>query len=228
MRMIVKVLVVMTALSALAQVAERGASIAGTVVGVDGKPVAGVRVMVTPAAVKEGEANPGVFLAVSGADGVYTIAVLAEGEYNVCASDEQRRFVNPCTWSGPVAVKLEAGESRTGVQVRIEEAAEVVIEIRDAGQRLASVAHSIVVGISGPYMFVPATSGAREAAARAYKAYVPYEKDIEVSIVSETLALAEEGGRALKKGGDTVRLRVPRGQKQKTVVINVTGVVEGK
>jgi hypothetical protein len=29
-------------------------------------------------------------------------------------------------------------------------------------------------------------------------------------------------------GADTVRLRVPRGQKQKTVVINVTGVVEGK
>ena len=222
------VLVALTALVCFAQGPERGAAISGKVVGGDGKPLAGISLLVTPAALKPGEANPGVFLAMSGVDGTYSVGSLPAGEFNVCASDEGGRFVNPCAWTGPVAVSLGAGQSKTGVEVRMEEAAELVVEVRDAGQRLASTAHGIVVGIGAPFIFVPLNGGASAAGLRTFKAPVPYERDLDISVMAGTLALTDEAGKALKNGGDTLRVKVPRGQAKKTVVINVAGVVGGK
>jgi hypothetical protein len=222
------VLVGVTALVCFAQGPERGAAISGRVVGSDGKPVAGIALLVTPAAVKAGEANPGVFTATSGADGTYSVGSLPAGEYNICASDEGGRLVNPCTWSGPVAVTLAAGQSRTGVQLQMEAAGEVVVEIRDPGQRLASGAHSVMVGIPAPYIFVAAAGDVRTAGLRTYRATVPLDREIDISIVTGTLALTDEAGKELKKGEDMLRVRVPRGQGEKTVVVNVAGVVDGK
>ncbi len=215
------------ALSAAGQV-ENGASISGKVTGPAGTPLPGITLMLTAAAIAPGAVNLGVFGAVSAADGAFAITPLSAGEYNLCASDDAGRFLNPCAWSGPVRVTVAAGQSVMGAEVRMEEAAEVVIELRDPERRLAATgkqpsAHSLMVGIPAPYLFVPATGGGDTATGRTYKAYVPYDRDIEVSVVSPTLALTDEAGQALRTGGDALRLRVPTGQRQRTVVINVVG-----
>jgi hypothetical protein len=82
-----------------------------------------------------------------------------------------------------------------------------------------------MIGISAPRMFVPVSGGSGTPGAAVRKAYVPYDKDVEISIVSETLALTDETGQALKRGGDTLRARVPRGQPERRLAITVSGVV---
>lgn len=221
------------AVLAWAQGAEPQGSIAGRVVEAGGKGVAEVTVMVTRTALKPGEPDPGVFTGRTDAEGAYAVTGLAAGDYRVCVSDEAGRYVNPCAWTGAVAVTLGEGEARTGVQATVEEAAEVAIDVADAEERLTSKAGkqpqaTLLLGVGAPYIFLPATAGADTAGMKHYTVRVPYEREVELSVVTGTLSVTDEKGATLKRGGDTIRIRVPREQKKKVVGLTVAGVAGGE
>lgn len=220
------------ALAAWAQGSDGGGSVAGQVVGGNGNGVAGVTVMVTRAALSPGEANPGVFLGTTGGDGTYSIAALGAGDYNVCVSDDSGRYLNPCIWSGPVHVSVAAGENKSGVQVQVEEAAELGVDVSDPEQKLTghdgqAPAASLMLGIPAPYIFLPASAQPDTAGMKHYKARVPYDRDLELNVVTDTLSVADEKGNKLKKGGDSIPVKVPRGQGKKVVALTVTGIEGG-
>lgn len=217
------------ALAAAGQDAGATASVAGQAVDSAGNPVAGITVMMTRAALNPGEANPGVYLATTASDGTYAITAVPPADYNLCASDNANRFVNPCVWTGPVPVPLTGGDHKSGVQIRLEAAAEVDIDVADAGQLLSSVGakpavHNILVGIPAPYIFLPATAAPGTPGRKHFKAHIPFDKDLQVYVNSFTLNLADAKGNDLRKAGNLIPVKVPHGQAATTVSVSVNGV----
>jgi hypothetical protein len=84
-----------------------------------------------------------------------------------------------------------------------------------------------MLGIPAPYIFLPATSAPDTAGMKHYKARVPYEKDLQLNVVSETLSVADEKGNKFKRGADSIHIKVPRGQLKQVVALSVTGVGSG-
>src|SRR4051812_4605492 len=84
------------ALGAAGQATDGAASVTGQVVDTGGKPVAGIVLMLNRTSIDPADPTPGVFLATSRADGSYTMGAVPAGEYNLCASDDTLRYLNPC------------------------------------------------------------------------------------------------------------------------------------
>ncbi len=214
------------------QSTDPGASVAGTVVDEGGKPLSGVRVMLTRASLNAGEANPGVFHAVTGADGAYSVTSMPPGDYSLCASDDSGQYLNPCSWKGAIRVPLAASESKTGVQVVLEPGAEVDVDVADPGKNLfgggkAGPTHKMVIGFAAAHIFVPAIAGADTDSAKHFSVRVPYDRDVRVFVGSPTLRLADAKGNAMKKGGDSIVIRIPKGQAKTSIAVSVTGVDVG-
>ncbi len=205
-------------------------SVSGVVVDHEGKPVAGIVLMLSRAVADPERPNPGVYLATSAADGSFTLAAVVEGEYSLCASDDSGRYLNPCAWTGPVAVKLAAGESRKDVQFQVEPGVELKIDVDDPTQALASragvdaPANTILIGAGTPRLYLPAERGADTGNTRHFKVRIPYDRDVNLFIGSPTLALADAKGNKLNKGGAVVVVKAPRGQAAPApVAVTATG-----
>jgi hypothetical protein len=214
-----------------AQASDAGASVAGQVIDGSGNPVAGITVMVTQTAVDAAHPYHGVTLAATDEQGKFTATGLPAGEYNLCASDDKGRYLNPCSWAAPVRVTVAAGQSQTGVQVQVEDAAEVDIDVNDPAQLLASragqhPAHGVVVGIGAPRIFVPAAAGVEVGGVKHFKAYAPYDKDLNVYVGGPGLNIVDQANRPLANG-NTIPIRISRGQGPKTITVTVAGTAAG-
>jgi hypothetical protein len=82
-------------------------------------------------------------------------------------------------------------------------------------------------GIPAPYMFLPVTAAPDTAGMKHYTVRVPYDKDLQLNVVSETLSVADDKGNKFKKGGDSIPVKVPRGQGKKVVALTVAGAEGG-
>ncbi len=219
--------------AALCAMGQTAGSVSGTVTGTDGNPISAVVMMLTVKAAAGSQANPGVFTATSASDGTFEIASVPKGDYNLCASDEGRRFLDTCAWSGPLEVTVAGGPSSKRVDVHMQDAAEVTIDIQDPTQQLAAKGNQppsagLLIGVPAPHMFLPAADGTDAPTIRTRKLYVPYDQDLEISVVTNDLQLTDAQGRALKEGGDKLRLRVIRGQQPPAISITVQGAAAGK
>jgi hypothetical protein len=221
------------AVAASGQQAAGTASVSGHVLDGSKKPLAGITVMLTRAALKAGEANPGTFLATSDSDGAYTVPLVEPGEYYVCASDDAGQYVNPCVWSDPQRIAVAADKDASGLDVQLDEGAELDIDVNDPGQKLSAVGpqgqpNRLLIGVAAPRLFLPATPAADTPGAKHFTVLVPYDTDVKVTVASPTLSLGDANGNKLGNGGGSIGVKIPKGHhKGNTVTVTVTGVESG-
>jgi hypothetical protein len=133
---------------------------------------------------------------------------------------------------GTGSVDAGTAEKKTGVKVQLDSADEVTINVNDPGKLLSAVgatgpARSLPIGVPAPHIFLPATAASDTATGKQFKVYIPFDKDVQVFVASDSLSLLDAKGNALKNGGASIPVNVPHGQGPEALSIAVGGVVAG-
>ena len=117
------------------------ASISGTVVGDDGKPL---RAAVTVNGVVPLRAAG---RAESGADGTFSVTNLLPGAYNICVDVRGGGYLDPCAWEPVLAkVQLSGGQALSGYHASVKKGAALFVRVNDPTGLLNAI--SIPNGIS--------------------------------------------------------------------------------
>lgn len=122
--------------------AQDGAVLNGRVLDAEGKPVMGVTVFTsridaqTDAPLTVGRERTGI-------DGYFSFSGLAPATYRLCIDPEGKQYLDPCEWSEePVTVQLERNGLIQNLEVLVEDAGIVTIEVEDQADVLGKFARA--------------------------------------------------------------------------------------
>lgn len=120
--------------------AQDGAVLNGRVLDGEGKPVMGVTVFTsridasTDSPLTVGREQTGI-------DGYFSFSGLGPATYRLCIDPQGKPYLDPCEWSeAPVTVQLEPNGLIQGLEVAVEEAGIVTIEVEDQTDALGKFA----------------------------------------------------------------------------------------
>ncbi len=187
----------------------RTATIAGTLLDAKTqKPIPAALVMAV-----HGGPPPSSKSTKSGGDGAFQIQGLAEGKYSLCVQAPGDSYLDPCQWNGnPTTVALVAGQSATGVVLRVAGASILTIQVQDAQKSLSQKTKDgrrpeLTLGVWGPKGLYYPTHVSRSPGAAAslqgvgnsyrYQVAVPRDTALTLYIASRDLKLGDAAGAAL-------------------------------
>lgn len=124
--------------AALAQPAATS-RVSGSVIGDDGKPMAGATVTYRKLATFTKDArgrmvkvDPGLAGSIStGGDGAFTSPLLPAGDYHICAFGPRPTQVSDCAWDGVGVVAVAQGQTLNGLIRRVHEGSTLTIHVSD-------------------------------------------------------------------------------------------------
>jgi hypothetical protein len=204
-------------------------SLAGTVVGDDGKVLA--------AAVTANRTGqpPASGRAMSGADGTFTIANLPAGTYRLCAAVKGRGYLDPCAWS-PIAttVQVGAGQAVTGfrlivkkgatVQVRLNDAAGVLSAVAVPNQPTIQVTPHVLIGVVTPRgLFTPLVVTSKDATGRTHEGTIPLNAPVRLEISGSGVAITDAAGAKVDANGSAVTVQQSSSTAPQVLTYNITG-----
>lgn len=122
--------------------AQDGAVLNGRVLDAEGKPVMGVTIFTsridaqTDSPLTIGRERTGI-------DGHFSLSGLGPATYRLCIDPEGKQYLDPCEWSEePVTVQLERNGLIQNLEVLVEDADIVTIEVEDQTDALGKFAHA--------------------------------------------------------------------------------------
>jgi len=129
--------------SLLAQGAAIG-SIAGTIVGDNGAPVAGATVTCRRASILEKGKNGRIVVRVpssevavkTGTDGFFQVKGLSEGLYHLCPSTTRRSEIGDCGWEEVPSIALANGQAVSGIVRRVHDGTILTIVVNDPNGKI--------------------------------------------------------------------------------------------
>jgi hypothetical protein len=149
----------------------------------------------------------------SGGDGAFLIQGLSAGSYSICVQGTNDQYLDPCQWNGsPTTVNVAAGQSATGITVKLTAASVLNIQVQDAQNVLGQPTKDgrrpdLTVGVWGPKgMYyaahgpsVPLTAGSLRGTTPTYtyRLAVPRDAALSVYVASHDLKLGDASGVAL-------------------------------
>ena len=195
--------------AAFAQTGAGTASVTGTVLDAKtGKAVSAAWVVVNRAG-----APPVAKKTKSGGDGSFQIQGLAAGTYSICVQAAGDQYLDPCQWSGsPAIVMLNAGQTASGMTVKLTAASSLYIHVNDPQSILGRLTNDgrhpeFTVGVWGPRgLYYPAqvsgglavaVGGSSSVAGYSYHLAVPLDTALNFYIASHDLQLGDANGTAL-------------------------------
>jgi hypothetical protein len=170
-------------------------TIAGTTVDAStGKPLTGVVVT----AVRTGFPPFSANAAVDGL-GVYALAGLPAGTYNICASYSGDGYLDPCQWNSiPPTVTLTAGQALTGHTVKLTPGSVLKIQVQDPNQVLSNAVSAgkpanVSAGVFGAFnMFHPAHLVGKDSSGNSnYQITIPRDTFLAIHITSAHFKLGD-------------------------------------
>jgi hypothetical protein len=149
----------------------------------------------------------------SGGDGGFQIQGLTAGSYSLCVQAPGDQYLDPCLWSGtPAAVTLAAGQTASGVSLRLTAASVLNVQVQDAQKFLGQVMKDgrhpgLTLGVWGPRgLYLPAHLAGRPTASGilpggtatyTYRLAVPRDTPLNFYIASHDLKLGDAAGAPL-------------------------------
>jgi hypothetical protein len=203
-------------------------AITGWVRGIDGKPLAGVTVLINarPDMVHALSAFNAAVVTVS--DGSFTIKGVPDGTYSLCPHPPNSKVVAPCSWIVEPRATVTNGQTVLAQPIQFQAAVDFYVRVNDPkGTRAA--AEGRVPG-AGMMLAVRAPNGrsfpipltARDAAGFDHHLAVPAGANLVFTAMSNAFSLADNVGQLISKtAGLATPVAVPTGQTQVKQVINV-------
>lgn len=117
-----------------------GAVVHGRVIDATGNPVMGVAIFTSRIDAPTGSPLT-IGRETTGIDGYFSLSGLAPATYRLCLDPQGKQYLDPCEWSeAPVTVQLERNGLIRGIDVPVEEADIVSIEVEDQADTLGKFA----------------------------------------------------------------------------------------
>ncbi len=182
-----------------------GGSIAGTLVDETGAAVKSALVVASKTGVPPATGN-----ALSNANGAFFIAGLQQGAYSICVQDSSGTYLDPCDWSAsPATVNLQTGQQAKGLRVTLKKGTPVFVKLNDQGKLLdlstpAKLLPFLFLGVKTPKgLFSPAVLTSKDNSGRTYRATVPPDTALRLTIFSPQVSLTDDKGLPIAaKGAD--------------------------
>jgi hypothetical protein len=214
--------------SALAQSASTG-SITGWVFGTNGKPLAGVIVLINARPDLVNPVTPFNATAVTIADGSFTLTSVPDGTYSLCPHPPTTSVVAPCNWSTEPRVTVTNGASVLAAPIPLQAAADLYIRVNDPNAVLAATGGSgpgaaLMLAVRAPNGRVfPIPMTARDKTGFDHHLQVPVATNLVFMASSPALSLGNSQGQLASKGGTGLSsaVNIPSGQAQHEEVINI-------
>lgn len=228
-------LIVAAALPGLAQrhVENAGGTIAGRVVGEDGKGIAGAYVTVLRVARSHAgrypAANPG---AQTWSDGGFAFKGLESGSYRLCAQLPFSSLLHTCNWdTANVVVKILSAEIRDGITLVMKKGLLLKIKLDDPGGHLnenigKTKGASVSVGLREgrkPILFLSPMT--KEKGGWNYQTAIPFNTALQLHVRSSFFSIpADPQGKPFdQKNGSPLAAALPQ-ETDRQVVIRINGV----
>lgn len=157
-------------------------------------------------------------LAVTAADGTFSVGNLPSGLIRVCAQVPNSLYVEVCRW--PVAqtiITIGDGQSVKLPAIAMKKGFPLKIRVNDAAGLLsAAESPGKTVGVnpgvfSENHLFVPAYEVSRDAGGYTYQAVVPFDLPLHVSVSGTNLAVATTLAGAPAKSNFSTPITIPSG-----------------
>jgi len=183
-------------------------SIAGTVAGDDGRPLA---VVVTALAIPP--LHPSVSVT-SSPNGAFTLGNLAPGTYQLCAETGGAGFLDPCAWEPiPLTAQIAAGQALTGYRLTVKRGTPLRVRINDAAGALSAstpppagrTQPTLLLGVvtARGLFHLLATTG-KDAAGFDRQVTVPQNAAVRLHVSGQGLQITDGNGAAVNPGITTV------------------------
>lgn len=214
--------VVTTIAAAQSPAPATSASIAGTVVGDDGKPLAAfVTANRTTKPIATGSSAPAK-------DGSFSINKLSAGTYSLCAAAKDGGYLNPCTWGPAILVTLNAGQNLTGYRIVLKRGRSLQVHLTDAGQALSAAAAPgkpaphVMVGILTPQrIFEPLALIGKDTQGRTHEGTISADQNAQLLIRGNGVSISDSLGTAVASNGSTVTVKPAPGNQPIVLTFNI-------
>lgn len=204
-------------------------SLTGTVTTPDGKAVrcATILLRLQP---RTGVNLPDFTLhAVASNQGDFALRTLPVGKYTVCPQSPDDDVLNPCDWSRqPPEVEIFNGAAAT-LNLVMQVGHRVSFQINDAAGIVDANAQraqppTVSVGVTTPYGFLPARTGAKGPTRKDYSVVVPYATPVDAYVPGSGIEFEDDKGRKATNQSLRFPLRLKPGDPPKSAIANVTAL----
>ncbi len=211
------------ALVAPAMLAQTVASISGTLVGDDGKPLAG-----SITAIRVGGFGGGK-QATANAAGAFSLASLSAGSYQLCASVKGGGYLDPCSWEAtPAVIQVAAGQAVAGNRLTVKKGAALQVRINDAAQVLqkptpaGTVKPHVLVGvITSRRVFEPLRLTGQDGYGQNRQGTVPLDRPFALYIRGQGVQVTDSSGMSISPAGTTLKMEPGKGNQPISLTFQV-------
>lgn len=197
------------------------ASIKGTLLGQDGKPIGGAQVTANvelarnkalPQPIATG---PTVATAKTAGDGTFTLDKLPAGMYTLCAQAPSATHLDPCHWSQiPPSVTVTAGQSITGYKFSLVQGAQFQVRLDDPKKLLSApagkygVPHVLMGVTTAAGQFYPVFVSGEDSTGKDHTLVIPANTNLRFTVYSKQVQLTDSNYRPIDAGGVVLPLRI--------------------
>ncbi len=202
--------------------------IKGWVLGTNGKPVAGVAVLINSRPRAKDSLTPFNSSAVTGSDGSFAVPAVPDGSYSVCPHPRSAAELPPCSWSTEPRVVVTSAQTVFLPPIQMQAAVDFYVRVNDPnGTRAASEGKApgaaLMLAVRAPNgrMF-PIPMVTKDSAGADHHLAVPAGVDLVFMAASQGLAATNSLGASISnQAGSSVTVNIPSGQTQHKEVINI-------
>lgn len=164
-------------------------------------------------------------------NGVFDVGNLDPASYYLCAQVVGGGYLDPCKWSGMETLKLNSGQIRTGLQIKLKKGAILRFRIEDPKALLPRdsvvAAPHLIVGIrTETGAFHAAYTVRQDAAGRDLQLTVPFDTPLRLWIYSRHVKLTDTTGAAVDVSGAGASIRLSPQDEVKQLTYLVTGPLQ--
>ena len=210
-------------------------SVRGSVTGENGKPVANAKVFLSfalPGADKTAIPYPtgqGAKSTFTDANGAFTAARMAPGDYVLCAASLQSGLLDPCHWTGsPSTFTLASGQNLSGLSVVMKTGGVLRVTLNDPRKllppKIGPMEDQIRISLQSPtgLIYNLRITGSADVS-RDHEITLPFGLACTLRIESGRFTVVDSGSKAIDPAFQTIPVKLTAGAAPTVFAFTVTG-----